>query len=64
MKETKEEFVRGWLARNKLTEKAFQKINLAAIPCDCTENTCKGWKMAYKDRYQVARQLQGLTVMQ
>lgn len=45
---TKEEFVKGYAKRSRVTVKWLAEKGLIAIPCNCEYEECKGWRMINK----------------
>ena len=45
---TKEEFIEGYCNPSKVTWEWLSQY-LDAVPCDCGEDGCNGWRMVNKD---------------
>lgn len=63
-KETKEDFVAGYLERSGMTEAKLRKAGLVAAPCSCEEPSCRGWRMAYRDAALLASKMEGLRMVE
>jgi len=44
---TKEEFEKGYAERSGVPIEWFHAHDHHGIPCDCAEDGCPGWRMAY-----------------
>lgn len=49
MTTTKEEFERQFTERTQVTVAYLRAQNRIAIPCDCGDESCFGWQMAYPE---------------
>lgn len=42
---TREQFEQGYAERSKLTVEQLRELGCEAVPCDCSDPTCCGWRM-------------------
>ena len=45
---TKDEFEKGYAKRSGITVERLGELGLFALPCDCGEDGCKGWRTSTK----------------
>jgi hypothetical protein len=60
---TKEEFIQGYCERSKITKEFFD-IHLVAMPCDCEEENCKGWKAEGRKHLETLQEIERKTQAQ
>ena len=42
---TQSEFIKQYCEKSKTSEKELNDNGLFAVPCNCSEDNCKGWAM-------------------
>ena len=60
---TKEEFEKAYAFRSDMTPDQVAELGLAAMPCDCGEDDCKGWAMQNASNIVELKQGGALTVL-
>lgn len=60
---TKQEFINGYCERGGLAWELLSSRRVA-VPCDCSESMCNGWKMIPKDDEQCIATYKRDTVVQ
>jgi hypothetical protein len=41
----RDEFIKDWLKRSRSTREDMETIGLIALPCNCGDRRCPGWRM-------------------
>ena len=49
---TKEEFIRQYTKRSKVTMEQLREWGLEVYPCDCDYSGCQGWQVVKTELYE------------
>ena len=55
---TKDEFEKSYAEKSGMTVERLHKLGLVAIPCDCGEDSCKGWQMTSTEHLELLKELE------
>ncbi len=43
------EFIESYCYKSDITENKLNKLGLCAVPCNCGEESCRGWAMVTRE---------------
>lgn len=58
--ETRKEFEEGYAKRSKMTVEKLHDFGFFAHPCDCADESCKGWQMCSNENWEFFKDIHNI----